>query len=176
MAARPGVPGSALRVLEEALGLDLAAAGDTAEAVAAEGAFYLERILTCRRAPRERVCGRGRPGRLEAAPQVRMPAGLEGLEAPPPAGRVAAAVRRGRAAASRWEEPPGHPRATPGRKRPTCASADGPRLAGSAGRRRPRQRRVGLFEDDHCMFNFKATKGGPGELKWDDRKRSDGDE
>lgn len=111
MAARPGVPGSALRVLEEALGLDLAAAGDTAEAVAAEGAFYLERILTCRRAPRERVCGRGRPGRLEAAPQVRMPAGLEGREAPPPAGRVAAAVRRGRAAASRWEEPPGHPRA-----------------------------------------------------------------
>ncbi|XP_048962744.1 sperm-associated antigen 16 protein isoform X5 [Canis lupus baileyi] len=44
MAARPGVPGSALRVLEEALGLDLAAAGDTAEAVAAEGAFYLEQV------------------------------------------------------------------------------------------------------------------------------------
>ncbi|CAD7686111.1 unnamed protein product [Nyctereutes procyonoides] len=44
MAARPGVPGSALRVLEEALGLDLTAAGDTAEAVAAEGAFYLEQV------------------------------------------------------------------------------------------------------------------------------------
>nr|XP_025857990.1 sperm-associated antigen 16 protein isoform X3 [Vulpes vulpes] len=44
MAARPGVPGSTLRVLEEALGLDLTAAGDTAEAVAAEGAFYLEQV------------------------------------------------------------------------------------------------------------------------------------
>ncbi|XP_041593326.1 sperm-associated antigen 16 protein isoform X3 [Vulpes lagopus] len=44
MAARLGVPGSTLRVLEEALGLDLTAAGDTAEAVAAEGAFYLEQV------------------------------------------------------------------------------------------------------------------------------------
>lgn len=49
MAAKQGVPSSALRVLEEALGMDLTAAGDTAEAVAAEGAYYLERILTCRR-------------------------------------------------------------------------------------------------------------------------------
>uniref|UniRef100_A0A452VFC6 Uncharacterized protein n=1 Tax=Ursus maritimus TaxID=29073 RepID=A0A452VFC6_URSMA len=40
MAAKEGMPASALRVLEEALGMDLTAAGDTAEAVAAEGAYY----------------------------------------------------------------------------------------------------------------------------------------
>lgn len=49
MAAKEGMPANALRVLEKALGMDLTAAGDTAEAVAAEGAYYLERILTCRR-------------------------------------------------------------------------------------------------------------------------------
>ncbi|CAH6791734.1 Spag16 [Phodopus roborovskii] len=43
MAAPPGVP--PLRVLEEALGIGLSPAGDAAEAVAAEGAYYLERIL-----------------------------------------------------------------------------------------------------------------------------------
>lgn len=45
MATQQGTPSSALRVLEEALGMGLSAAGDTAEAVAAEGAYYLERIL-----------------------------------------------------------------------------------------------------------------------------------
>lgn len=45
MASQKGVPSSALRVLEEALGVGSTAAGDTAEAVAAEGAYYLERIL-----------------------------------------------------------------------------------------------------------------------------------
>ncbi|XP_044237129.1 sperm-associated antigen 16 protein isoform X3 [Ursus arctos] len=44
MAAKEGMPASALRVLEEALGMDLTAAGDTAEAVAAEGAYYLEQV------------------------------------------------------------------------------------------------------------------------------------
>ncbi|KAB0339185.1 hypothetical protein FD754_024077 [Muntiacus muntjak] len=42
MATQQGTPSSALRVLEEALGMGLSAAGDTAEAVAAEGAYYLE--------------------------------------------------------------------------------------------------------------------------------------
>lgn len=48
MAAQRGTPSSAVRVLEEALGMGLTAAGDardTADAVAAEGAYYLERIL-----------------------------------------------------------------------------------------------------------------------------------
>uniref|UniRef100_A0A2I3RVR0 Sperm associated antigen 16 n=1 Tax=Pan troglodytes TaxID=9598 RepID=A0A2I3RVR0_PANTR len=48
MAAQRGMPSSAVRVLEEALGMGLTAAGDardTADAVAAEGAYYLERIL-----------------------------------------------------------------------------------------------------------------------------------
>lgn len=45
MATQQGTPSSALRVLEEALGMGVSAAGDTAEAVAAEGAYYLERIL-----------------------------------------------------------------------------------------------------------------------------------
>ena len=45
MASQQGTPSSALRVLEEALGMGVSAAGDTAEAVAAEGAYYLERIL-----------------------------------------------------------------------------------------------------------------------------------
>lgn len=49
MAAKQGLPTLALRVLEEALGMGLTAARDTAEAVAAEGAYYLERILKCRR-------------------------------------------------------------------------------------------------------------------------------
>ncbi|XP_044934651.1 sperm-associated antigen 16 protein isoform X2 [Mustela putorius furo] len=44
MAAKQGIPSSALRVLEEALGMDLTAAGDTAESVAAEGAYYLEQV------------------------------------------------------------------------------------------------------------------------------------
>ncbi|XP_025747919.2 sperm-associated antigen 16 protein isoform X1 [Callorhinus ursinus] len=44
MAAKQGTPASALRVLEEALGMDLTAAGDSAEAVAAEGAYYLEQV------------------------------------------------------------------------------------------------------------------------------------
>lgn len=43
MAAPPGVP--PMRVLEEALGIGLSPTGDAAEAVAAEGAYYLERIL-----------------------------------------------------------------------------------------------------------------------------------
>lgn len=43
MAAPPGMPPR--RVLEEALGIDLSPTGDAAEAVAAEGAYYLERIL-----------------------------------------------------------------------------------------------------------------------------------
>lgn len=45
MASQQGVPTSPLRVLEEALGMNLTAAGETADAVAAEGAYYLERIL-----------------------------------------------------------------------------------------------------------------------------------
>lgn len=45
MAAQQGMADSALRVLEEALGMGLTTSGDTADAVAAEGAFYLERIL-----------------------------------------------------------------------------------------------------------------------------------
>ncbi|XP_065736942.1 sperm-associated antigen 16 protein [Phocoena phocoena] len=44
MASQKGVPSSALRVLEEALGVGSTAAGDTAEAVAAEGAYYLEQV------------------------------------------------------------------------------------------------------------------------------------
>uniref|UniRef100_A0A673SUT9 Sperm associated antigen 16 n=1 Tax=Suricata suricatta TaxID=37032 RepID=A0A673SUT9_SURSU len=44
MADKQAVPMSALQVLEEALGMDLTAAGDTAEAVAAEGAYYLEQV------------------------------------------------------------------------------------------------------------------------------------
>ncbi|XP_022423318.1 sperm-associated antigen 16 protein isoform X4 [Delphinapterus leucas] len=44
MASQKGMPSSALRVLEEALGMGSTAAGDTAEAVAAEGAYYLEQV------------------------------------------------------------------------------------------------------------------------------------
>ncbi|XP_045224312.2 sperm-associated antigen 16 protein isoform X1 [Macaca fascicularis] len=47
MAAQRGTPSSAVRVLEEALGMGLTAAGDardTADAVAAEGAYYLEQV------------------------------------------------------------------------------------------------------------------------------------
>ncbi|XP_058388923.1 sperm-associated antigen 16 protein isoform X3 [Diceros bicornis minor] len=44
MAAPEGMPSSALRVLEEALGVGLTTAGDTADAVAAEGAYYLEQV------------------------------------------------------------------------------------------------------------------------------------
>uniref|UniRef100_A0A8C8YKK5 Sperm-associated antigen 16 protein n=1 Tax=Prolemur simus TaxID=1328070 RepID=A0A8C8YKK5_PROSS len=44
MAAEQGMPSSALRVLEEALGMGLTAAGDAADAVAAEGAYYLEQV------------------------------------------------------------------------------------------------------------------------------------
>ncbi|XP_077627088.1 sperm-associated antigen 16 protein-like [Crocuta crocuta] len=44
MAAKQAISTSALRVLEEALGMGLTAAGDTAEAVAAEGAYYLEQV------------------------------------------------------------------------------------------------------------------------------------
>lgn len=45
MAAQQGMPSSALRLLEEPLGMGLTDAGDTADAVADEGAYYLERIL-----------------------------------------------------------------------------------------------------------------------------------
>uniref|UniRef100_A0A2K5QWK9 Sperm associated antigen 16 n=1 Tax=Cebus imitator TaxID=2715852 RepID=A0A2K5QWK9_CEBIM len=47
MAAQRGMPNSSLRVLEEALGMGLTATGDardTADAVAAEGAYYLEQV------------------------------------------------------------------------------------------------------------------------------------
>ncbi|XP_021780102.1 sperm-associated antigen 16 protein isoform X3 [Papio anubis] len=47
MAAQRGIPSSAVRVLEEALGMGLTEAGDardTADAVAAEGAYYLEQV------------------------------------------------------------------------------------------------------------------------------------
>ncbi|XP_033086281.1 sperm-associated antigen 16 protein isoform X3 [Trachypithecus francoisi] len=47
MAAQRGIPSSAVRALEEALGMGLTAAGDardTADAVAAEGAYYLEQV------------------------------------------------------------------------------------------------------------------------------------
>ncbi|XP_020931747.1 sperm-associated antigen 16 protein isoform X4 [Sus scrofa] len=44
MAAQQGMADSALRVLEEALGMGLTTSGDTADAVAAEGAFYLEQV------------------------------------------------------------------------------------------------------------------------------------
>nr|XP_030707839.1 sperm-associated antigen 16 protein-like [Globicephala melas]XP_030707840.1 sperm-associated antigen 16 protein-like [Globicephala melas] len=44
MASQKGMPSSALRVLEEVLGMGSTAAGDTAEAVAAEGAYYLEQV------------------------------------------------------------------------------------------------------------------------------------
>uniref|UniRef100_A0A2K6TU40 Sperm associated antigen 16 n=1 Tax=Saimiri boliviensis boliviensis TaxID=39432 RepID=A0A2K6TU40_SAIBB len=47
MAAQRGMPNSTLRVLEEALGMGLTATGDardTADAVAAEGAYYLEQV------------------------------------------------------------------------------------------------------------------------------------
>uniref|UniRef100_A0A8D1BUS8 Sperm-associated antigen 16 protein n=1 Tax=Sus scrofa TaxID=9823 RepID=A0A8D1BUS8_PIG len=44
MAAQQGMADSALRVLEEALGVGLTTSGDTADAVAAEGAFYLEQV------------------------------------------------------------------------------------------------------------------------------------
>ncbi|PNJ24135.1 SPAG16 isoform 2 [Pongo abelii] len=48
MAAQRGMRSSAVRVLEEALGMGLTAAEDardTADAVAAEGAYYLEPYL-----------------------------------------------------------------------------------------------------------------------------------
>lgn len=67
MAAQRGIPSSAVRVLEEALGMGLTAAGDardTADAVAAEGAYYLERILPVEaRLVRCRVMGVGRKAR-----------------------------------------------------------------------------------------------------------------
>ncbi|XP_049744900.1 sperm-associated antigen 16 protein isoform X3 [Elephas maximus indicus] len=44
MAAQQGMPISALRVLEEASGMGLTAAADTADAVATEGAYYLEQV------------------------------------------------------------------------------------------------------------------------------------
>ncbi|XP_040150818.2 sperm-associated antigen 16 protein isoform X6 [Ictidomys tridecemlineatus] len=44
MAAQAGAPDSALRDLEEALGLGLTADGDVGDAVAAEGAYYLEQV------------------------------------------------------------------------------------------------------------------------------------
>ncbi|XP_074168857.1 sperm-associated antigen 16 protein isoform X2 [Rhinolophus sinicus] len=44
MAAQRGMPSSALQVLEEALGMGLTDARDTASAVAAEGAYYLEQV------------------------------------------------------------------------------------------------------------------------------------
>ncbi|XP_006867845.1 PREDICTED: sperm-associated antigen 16 protein [Chrysochloris asiatica] len=44
MAGHQGMPNSSLRVLEEALGMGLTAAEDIAEAVAAEGAYYLEQV------------------------------------------------------------------------------------------------------------------------------------
>ncbi|XP_006908560.1 sperm-associated antigen 16 protein isoform X1 [Pteropus alecto] len=44
MASQQGVPTSPLRVLEEALGMGLTAAEETADAVAAEGAYYLEQV------------------------------------------------------------------------------------------------------------------------------------
>ncbi|PNJ24141.1 SPAG16 isoform 8 [Pongo abelii] len=47
MAAQRGMRSSAVRVLEEALGMGLTAAEDardTADAVAAEGAYYLEQV------------------------------------------------------------------------------------------------------------------------------------
>ncbi|XP_019524454.1 PREDICTED: sperm-associated antigen 16 protein-like [Hipposideros armiger] len=44
MAAQQGMPSSALRLLEEPLGMGLTDAGDTADAVAAEGAYYLEQV------------------------------------------------------------------------------------------------------------------------------------
>lgn len=45
MAAQREGTTAPLRVLEEALGLGLTAAGDAEDAVAAEGTYYLERIL-----------------------------------------------------------------------------------------------------------------------------------
>ncbi|XP_071072240.1 sperm-associated antigen 16 protein isoform X2 [Dasypus novemcinctus] len=44
MAAQQGMPSSPLRVLEEARGMGFTEAGDTADAVAAEGAYYLEQV------------------------------------------------------------------------------------------------------------------------------------
>ncbi|XP_058441160.1 sperm-associated antigen 16 protein isoform X2 [Marmota monax] len=44
MAAQAGAPDSALRDLEEALGMGLTADGDVGDAVAAEGAYYLEQV------------------------------------------------------------------------------------------------------------------------------------
>ncbi|XP_048664447.1 sperm-associated antigen 16 protein isoform X5 [Marmota marmota marmota] len=44
MAALAGAPDSALRDLEEALGMGLTADGDMGDAVAAEGAYYLEQV------------------------------------------------------------------------------------------------------------------------------------
>ncbi|KAG8521045.1 Sperm-associated antigen 16 protein [Galemys pyrenaicus] len=44
MAAQRAMPTSPLRVLEEALGMGLTAAGDTEEAMTAEGPYYLEQV------------------------------------------------------------------------------------------------------------------------------------
>ncbi|XP_072817431.1 sperm-associated antigen 16 protein isoform X3 [Vicugna pacos] len=44
MAAQQGMPTSTLRGLEEALGMGMTVSGDTNEAVAAEGAYYLEQV------------------------------------------------------------------------------------------------------------------------------------
>ncbi|KAM5267554.1 sperm-associated antigen 16 protein isoform 2-T2 [Hipposideros larvatus] len=44
MAAQQGMPSSALQLLEEPLGMGLTDAGDTADAVADEGAYYLEQV------------------------------------------------------------------------------------------------------------------------------------
>lgn len=89
MAAEEGMAPSALRVLEEALGVGLTSAGATAEAVAAEGAYYLERILGCASgrgagsvgAPPGRPPRRGRPdipAELSCFRRVRPPRPLEG--------------------------------------------------------------------------------------------------
>lgn len=68
MASQQGVPTSPLRVLEEALGMGLTAAGETADAVAAEGAYYLERILPEQAQLAGAGGGNGRWGRERGIP------------------------------------------------------------------------------------------------------------
>ncbi|KAF3824177.1 hypothetical protein GH733_008462, partial [Mirounga leonina] len=104
MAAKQGAPASALRVLEEALGMDLTAAGDTAEAVAAEGAYYLERILTCSRGlqalplvtglgARARASHLGRPSRFVASQPARPLLDLK-VASPPPCSPDSSPLKR----------------------------------------------------------------------------------
>lgn len=99
MAAQQGIPTSALRVLEEALGLGLTDAGDTADAVAAEGAHYLERILSEQARPPSVGQRNGYWGRERGLPTGRRPRRLGARE---PAETLVGSQGGGSATAVPW--------------------------------------------------------------------------